>query len=491
MENKDVLSLILPKLDNDALERLALYSGYRNVILDLLSTPNHWYERAKYLSGNKSLKFRQNAHWPAVVRRLEDGDEDALLYIDTLDQFLVAVDLFGGPEDEESILDAARYVSDLDLFKYLLKEIDWSKSYWDMLEQHMAHKDIVDYILTIKPTTDPDENLNDLLVEAVTNKRIEVLDYLQSYSSEDFARNDILEAAIQTGDVDIFNRIVNSGWDEEEVVDLLSQSGNYKIFKYWVDTHPITADQVTDILVRVMSKDTEDSKQIVSYLESLVDIDWDRLAYDSVTETDSTDLRMYRRNALKSILLRTSPELDVSELLQRAVSFKSRDHAVINTLVLDDRMRVEKMPQGLPSLVFATVSIGMISNLYEYELGTGLGRRQRSLVARDLEGNDLYAIVLRQLVFKSVTRTSLLSWLIDLRSRDAALAAEAVLDRSIPYSPSIAPIRALLISMLYPRMGLREAITALSREGYREEVLAKTGGLLGLYYNLLYYNLSQ
>ncbi|CAH6421234.1 Hypothetical protein POVR2_LOCUS316 [uncultured virus] len=411
-------------------------------------------------------------------------------YLGNLDDLLVAEEIYSHTRDTAGLLEAMSATPDLDIFKYLETSVGSTTLLWSMLEEHMEHDKILDYLLTcyspdrVTSPTEQEEDISDLLSLGIEHQEIRILQLLEPYKDERDDGQELLDEAINVDNLDIFKYVFEHyDSDETDIVYRIVSSDALEIFKYWISSHSISQKKLRLALLQSMSRYTfsQQPSEIAEYIESIVDIHWNELLDEAI---------QYYPDAIVSILARPDFSVNIYNLLDRMT--KSRPSKVIWTILRDDTIRVENMPRGLASRLFEglllsdCLRIGTLSlKLAAYREGTGHGRGLQDLKSSYLEGQQATSIILRQLMFKQVTKKSLLDWLIGLKSKQVSLAAAAVLDRSLVYVDNeIAPIRALLISMLYPKMTLVQAIAALYGEGYRGEVLARTGGLLGLYYSL-------
>ncbi|CAH6421237.1 Hypothetical protein POVR2_LOCUS317, partial [uncultured virus] len=450
---------------------------------------------------DKPLQFRHNANWLSIASLLEANEiaeyedssdsshvSDALLrgYLSNLDELLVGMEIYGDSIDSDTYWYAMTQTTDLEVLKYIQGNMGCTTLHWKMLEEHIMNDHILDHLLTL-PTESPTEQgegISSLLCLGIEYQDIRILQLLEPYKHERRSDYEALDAAINTGDLEIF-KYVFEHYDSNEthILERIVSSDALDIFKYWVVGHPIDDDDLMSLLLQSMSRSIfgDEPIEIADYIESIVDIDWDELLDEAIWSYP---------NALMRIISRPNSSTNIYDLLDRMTK---TDHtpATISMFSEHSTMRVENMPTGLACRVFEGLlrsersEAGRLKDkLRTYERATALVRGlPQDFKTSYLESQQATSIILRQFIFKAVTKKSLMDWLIELKPKQVSLAAATVLDSSLTYSDEIAPIRALLISMLYPKMTLGEATAALRREGYRGEVLTKTAGLLGLYYD--------
>lgn len=104
-----------------------------------------------------------------------------------------------------------------------------------------------------------------------------------------------------------------------------------------------------------------------------------------------------------------------------------------------------------------------------------------------LEKGDTYSLLLKYILVKGPTPRELMSWMLSLKNADLIEAARLIIydesnGRDEEEVPSrLVPIRALMLSMLYPTLSLEDAMEELRNEGASEEDVALSYGLITTY----------
>ena len=137
----------------------------------------------------------------------------------------------------------------------------------------------------------------------------------------------------------------------------------------------------------------------------------------------------------------------------------------------DKRIRVEKLYLWRMCYLYWLVKTGSVRIAIK-------DNEQR--ISAYLSSSNTYSFILRYLLFKKRDKESMLDWLIEAKLPGVALAAATALDSSQVWSEEIAPLRALFISLLYPRLTLWDMIELLQTEGYSGACLEKSITLLNL-----------
>lgn len=87
----------------------------------------------------------------------------------------------------------------------------------------------------------------------------------------------------------------------------------------------------------------------------------------------------------------------------------------------------------------------------------------------------------RTIMLKGMSPFELVHWMIDRRDRRFVVAARCILQSRTSNNVGTEMVRALLLSLLYPTLGLQEALIALEEEGLSGVALRVTAQLLGAY----------
>ena len=103
-----------------------------------------------------------------------------------------------------------------------------------------------------------------------------------------------------------------------------------------------------------------------------------------------------------------------------------------------------------------------------------------SNVSELLEGPvTTYSSILHAIFFLDLDSVGLADWMIRVRDKQIQSAASAILTETLPLDRETAIVRGLLLMMLYPRLSLRENVSALRQEGMNEEDLLLCVQLIG------------
>jgi hypothetical protein len=279
--------------------------------------------------------------------------------------------------------------------------------------------------------------------------------------------------------------------------------------KFWFQNHELKDDVASQVLL--MRAVENGSLDIIKYLEQGIDVDWKKIivramglsrediaryALDRAAELglnlNSVLIQLADSWAFSVVLAEPSshPESNLRELVD---SIKNAAHIwrgqSAKSLILDSRIKTEDLEPYVVRSIFdsllVTLSHGHMQDAMDgYRLGTEISGYSGALTADTISGTDAYSLVLRQMVFKRPKKEELMDWMLDMKLEDVIQAAACVLDDKLRYSDGVAPLRALLLSILYPSMNLEESIMKLGEDGYRGRVLHRSGGLLGVYYSL-------
>lgn len=247
--------------------------------------------------------------------------------------------------------------------------------------------------------------------------------------------------------------------------------------------------------LRLLWKKNKSNVDVVALLRLAIEVSaLDTLRYLLIkvgAEEDLSDLLVLATltSAFSIVLadVRSRPESVLLQIARKMNSSSSRVDHQLRLLLLDSRIRVEEMSaEVVESLYLALKKDSVFLNNVElgYRLGTTIVQQYSRLTEQNLEGDDTCSLVLRQLILKRSKRSELMKWVLEVRREELIEAANHILAATVPNTYCVCVLRAMLLSMLYPTMDLREAIQLLKEDGYEGNTLADSAGLLGVYYTI-------
>lgn len=158
-----------------------------------------------------------------------------------------------------------------------------------------------------------------------------------------------------------------------------------------------------------------------------------------------------------------------------------RVEVMIQTLAENKRVDVAALKLStLRSLLWGLGSL-IEDKIEGYIAASALvGRRiTRREMGESIERNTTRSILLRYILLKQPTNAELVQRMIEQKNRELIRAAANVVSDEIGRDMSIVALEALMLSMLYPTLNLRDLISDLRAEGVKREELASSASLVG------------
>ncbi|CAH6421412.1 Hypothetical protein POVR2_LOCUS381 [uncultured virus] len=476
-------------LDNKSLFTIYLDSAYRSMLQVILSSNTYWHSKTEYIVG-KQLLYRPLAIWKSVYHTLcqdeeqEDIDDlDMVRYgvVNNLHSLQAVLDATGQAMNRESLHEYMSSTSSLEVFDYLLQHSRATKvDFYDVLISQLQLKDstaIVDKILTLLPE-DIDPTALDVseLLQAAVQYRPDVFEKFSVYIDNDVDMDTIFEEAIAADNVTMYNRLLTSyEVDTSELLEDIVSHGALNICKTYLAENEVSQSELLQLFPAAMSNE---EVTLLAYMHSLVEPDW----YSVLLDTDHTleytkicsqyAVSHVPASQLHSLLLEqeldTIPFLavlsdsryDPNQYAAVLVELPRVPYGAAYNLLHDPRVRIADMTDAALDKMLTCLSV------------------DRDVEPTEIASYSIYTRLSNYILYGSPTAIHLLEWMVALRNPDIARAAASVLDSKLSYSQHVAPIRALLISLLYPQLSLLDAVRALIAEGYRAAALVQSIVLL-------------
>jgi hypothetical protein len=129
-----------------------------------------------------------------------------------------------------------------------------------------------------------------------------------------------------------------------------------------------------------------------------------------------------------------------------------------------------------------TLGLRILDKVKGFVLGESLsGVLAREQLGRVLERDGMYSMILRVILIKQPSGSQLLDWMVGMRDKKLSLAAESVISDSECSDLELLPIRALILSILYPTLSVQDLVTDLRTEGANPDTIARAARLVGAY----------
>ncbi|CAH6421550.1 Hypothetical protein POVR2_LOCUS388 [uncultured virus] len=484
MQNRDILSVMAPKLDEGSLLTLYQDRELRASLKVILSSNHYWHARAEYLAG-KQLVYRALANWKQVyysTKSFQEEEWQDVSDIAGLEELLGLQEATGGFEKDEDLLhDLLSLTSSLDIFEYALARTTDVDLFSVLRRQLGNSREITDRVLSLMPADiGSEDDLAALLSAAIRAERRDVFDRFEKFVDEDTDMNSVFDDVMYADNVEMYDHLltVHELEIEERMYKIAIEHDAVEILKFIIEEEGYTEDDMEYFSTIAMD---EGSLLVLDYLETLIEIDWTyaleqyaRLSRETYRQVEVLRhaLTRIKNNDLSSFLVglvgnvevftvlfedpRSHPESILSSLVQAAEQAR-HSSKLIRLVVLDPRIRVEEIDDQSALIILKhlpTKDNAMIDQAKPVILD------KKSTISR----------ILRQIVFKRPTAIELLDWMIAQHDPDIATAAASVLDSKLVYSRTVAPIRALLLSLLYPTLSLEQAIASLFNEDYIDSI---------------------
>ncbi|CAH6419600.1 Hypothetical protein POVR2_LOCUS106, partial [uncultured virus] len=168
------------------------------------------------------------------------------------------------------------------------------------------------------------------------------------------------------------------------------------------------------------------------------------------------------------------PNTKTNQALTLAID--SGGTAILQLVMSDPRVNIDK----LDSKLLKSIYYRLVSKSEPMSEGTERVDEPYYRSNLVLTAKDLHHQILRFMTLKKPSRVQLLEYLISLDARELSQAAASVLESTRPYSKRIAAYRALLISLLYPSLTMKDALDSLRAEGYEESSIGLSSQLIKL-----------
>jgi hypothetical protein len=489
VENRDVLSHLLPKMTDEALNTLYLSDVgrlYRGDFNRILTSDDFWRERSSYLVGRELEQ--KNADWKAIYYILKNVTREKWLRekykkaLGNLDALMILESMYGKIKiTKDNYIDLLSLTSDVRVFDYLVSQAGTlTYDIWTVLAAQLSrdNREIVNRLLLLVPASKGQQyEILEPLIEATEHDNVDAFEILlEKYKPDDDRAEDRLESAIRHNSMGVYQYMLErypSLNDPDKLLDMTIEVNNVNLFKSLFESMNVSKTRREQLLNEAV---TENASDIVMYLSALLDVDWMNVA-TLATRSSSPDV-------LKYALTQIASDVDIYPLLEAIDAPHRRDTTswyldfrnTIYVLFNDDRIRTEELSPTMIQRLYNKLDSYGVSPLYRYREATG-----SFLSASDIIGTDTYSLLLRELVLAHPSKRKLIDWMLRVNSKDIRMAVASVLDKNIAYSDSIAPIRALMISLLYPTLSnLDEQLEYLKEEGYSKQALIKSAGLLSL-----------
>ncbi|CAH6421577.1 Hypothetical protein POVR2_LOCUS397 [uncultured virus] len=453
---RDVFDLILDRLEPGAMFQL------HNTSMLLRSRVNLYARQLALQLVNRQLVSRPDCSVQVgCSRQVELGDpwQYGLRHLDTL---LVLIEVYGLPSIEYSDK-AWKHTMSSDVLAYLISiELLHAGSYSIRLsiDEAVALDDLSEVIALIDLGTNVirasliKSTLHSVASRGKSDMLRELLTPYHAAARDDI---DILAAATRSNNRQTIELLL-SLLDREGIkraIDIslteLAEVSLDALLHY----RPPSASRLLKIFKELVSKRACLGKMIAVLVQhglTLLPVKWRALLNSGIQRTDVELIRL----ALEHIDMNSKMW---SELGSETSRLSKRDQAItlaVKAVRQSTNADLHKSSMQVLRLLLNDSGVD-IDNL-----GTALAEQVVKL---------LHAEILAFAHSQQPTRVQFMNYLLSLHWRELALAASSVLDTTEPYSMTVAPYRALFISLLYPTLTLEEARAALEIEGYDDETL--------------------
>ena len=503
MQNRDILSVMAPMMDEETLFTLYLDKSLRASLRVILSSNTYWHARSEYLAGQQ-LVYRPLADWKLVYYTVEDHEAEQVSdrfyssLIDNLHSLLAFFDRIGELlEDPDTLELCLCETSNLEVFDYMLARLPDAELYHILATQLASNSNseqVVNRILELLPVNMNLEHVDmqELLEGAICARRRDIYDKFEKYIDANVDIDQLFRTAIVTDNLEMYKYIqLAYGVEPDDLIEIIIEFDAINILKSYFTIYELTEYELEQLLYRAMDSA---SMNVLKYLAAMVEPNWywTILKYVHKCQTYYSEpnklcleysVQQMEAESLHSLIIEASCPKKLFKMILDDVRYDPNQHLDELAARVDVESKFARVLASHPRVRTELLSSVAVEMIFD-----GLSRRadlgDLEVSASDIAGNDTYSVILRQIVFKTPRPVELLDWMISLHNNDIAIAA--VLDKSIGYSKTIAPIRALLLSLLYPKMTRGVAIEALIDEGYwKRGTLDKSILLLSTWYRLV------
>lgn len=529
--NSDILLLLVVRMDNETLSKLSRTTLWRSI--SPLINNHYWYLRSIFLTGYE-LTSRPDVDWKTIYYALASASEDkrgfswnrigkrrgAIQELAYLPSLLVMIELHGAPKWNEDTQETVwRSIPSVDVLHYLLE-----KEYITIPPEHIiaesirqcvnrGNVDMIEELLDLLRTVNEGrmstglrDSLQDSMEAAIERGNLEIVKILNrreglgrdhlyaaaregtgevlrylletfNYSSDELTEN--IETTLETGNAGTLEVLLEYGADKRELVrswDKILEKELTHIARLMIDEEIVRVDveEWEEILEQAVEEDRDEMVTLaLKYLpvptlkrdESLIG----RLRAGDRALANDVVFEKIRSSPALSVLHNVESNIELAKQLMKNsdVSKWNRDTVRIFSwalkLVKGDKVR------GFENGLIEVIGIYL---MYSHPESLSI-----------IEEQSIYSKLLRVLLFEQVkTKKEISHWMELQANTKIQQAAYSIVYNVLPRDREVIPLRALMLSMLYPTMHLDEALLELKREGVVEKKLLKMcAQLIGAY----------
>lgn len=482
----DVLGNMVSALDNKTLALLYAIPAYQDRIRQILSSQQFWYERSIRLV-RKQLTWNPDADWGHIYYILENVTEEDWkkgMYIpalDNLDALLILEGLYGKVDVVRVYTYLLSDTRDIRVLNYLL-DSNPNEPYdlWTVLRYQTARGDraIIDKLLSLLPPVEerPKREILTAAGVATGTGDVRTLDFLLGDLVSQLSIPEgktILIQALDEDRLEVYKYAESVGIATAVTLEDIANADAIETFKYVYEKQTRSAAARDRLIASAVDRDSE---RVFSYLTS--DIAYTRMGWEALLKRAITN----RSPGVARQIVAHIPDVDGLVLIdQLAVRSQDMIAALLlgpNSNPVAELRAVLENSQGYQTTLVQIILADPRVRTEDMDTETVTKIAQLLRVHSDpIVGNDIYSLVIRELVFKQPDDVDLVDWMMRLNRSELAEAATAVLDGA-PVPESLVPMRSLMLAMLYPTLTRQEQLRQLKDAGASSDTLAKTDRLL-------------
>lgn len=496
----DVTMHIVSRLSDREMGALASVSQLLKGMIEELPQL-FWYERTISLLREPYLLPRQGADWRRIYSDLTSKEEGFVGGASNLDTMKVLFEV----SDETSISHGELiYVRNEDVLEYLLdsgaisadSDSESGTTRYDeitlgVLEEVVAdtmkeHPNNALAMIRMLRRKNIDVGTG-ALKAALLNSRIDVYEELLQDGVTSLEDEVAQRAAVRSGNVSTLKYVlgVTDSSDVLKLTELAANYGQISVVKYLLSLRKLSTSGLKVLYLKRLQVNPKITQAFLDAGLSLEQSDWVDLAEEYIERDYPKSLRLALKhfdprsenNSLLMLAMRSYPGSTLEVLLD-----DPRVDPTLNlrdVLLDSDKELVIKLVKH-PRIVMSALSLADRSSLYNLLLSArGLQYSLKDLVSPP----DAYWNLVGYLVAKQPTAEEILEYIKAnlLGAEEVRQALASVLDSRKAYSDKAAPIRALLLYLIYPDMTKRESEYYLRRhDKYSPDLVTKSDMLISL-----------
>lgn len=463
MNNRDILFQIGIRVDDDTLRNLLspeLWPGIKS----LLEDDNFWYERSKNAM-LFSLRVRLNTDWKTIYYSVVTNS-----YLNYLPSLEVQLEVNGGLvwEDiwkEKSWIDISCPL----VLAYAMTDGGSHIIELPLLLDNSIKKGYTQMLLPILAMSKSEDNMKRRLINGVaswgdSNTMAYVLKNCQFSAAE---LELLLHCSVYTDNGRVILVVLSKVGEDraQETFDRAIECGSASIARAIYESDlSIIVDWDTVLIASIRSNRVSLVEYALTHVDPVPNL---------VQLLRASDVILTQSDVIFDSVMRGS-----ETILHNA---SSRVSTIGEILAKDSRVKVEDMSIETVRLFLWILDRSLLDKARGYVLAeVACGSRTREHLGRATEKDDIYSLLLAQILIKCPSASELMKWMIDLRNEQLVLAARSAF-KDIETNKELIPIRALLLCIVYPTQSLAEVISCLQEEEVDSSSIARAARLVGLY----------